>query len=99
MKRAAIAAALLLTTMLSAQASSGNQAAICLAKVIRSEELPFAPMGYWLVRATLEISLPGGLPFEVTFQDNMPWQGPPPRRGQTFRVRCDPANPRDLRLI
>jgi hypothetical protein len=99
MIRAAIAVALLLTAMLPAQASSGNEAAICSARVIRSEELPFAPMGYWLVRATLEVSPPGGLPFEVTFQDNMPWQGPPPRMGQTFRVRCDPANPRNLSRI
>jgi hypothetical protein len=87
MKRAAIAVALLLTAMLSAQASSGNDGAICLAKVIRSEELPFAPMGYWLVRATLEISPPGGLPFEVTFQDNLPWQRPPLRRDRRFE--CD----------
>jgi hypothetical protein len=95
MNRAVIAVALLLGTVLSAQASSG----VCLAKVIRSEELPYAPMGYWLVRVTLQVSSPGGLAYEVTFQSQMPWQGPPPRKGQTFRVRCDPANPGDLHLI
>ena len=99
MKRAAIAVALLLGTMLSAQASHSNDGLECLAKVIRSEELPYAPMGYWLVRVTLEINPPGGLPFEVTFQNKMPWQGSPPRKGQTFRVRCDPANPSDLHPI
>jgi len=28
----------------------------------------------------------------------MPWQGPPPRRGQTFRLSCDPAHPGYLQL-
>jgi hypothetical protein len=99
MKRAAIAVALLLGTVLSAQASPGNEGSVCIAKVIRSEELPYAPMGYWLVRVTLEVSSPSGLTYQVTFQNQMPWQGPPPRKGQTFRVRCDPANPGDLHLI
>jgi hypothetical protein len=99
MKRTAIAVALLLATMLSAQASPGSDRSLCLAKVIRSEELPFAPMGYWLVKVTLEVSPPGGPAYQVTVQHNMPWQGPPPRQGQSFRVRCDPANPGEIHLI
>jgi hypothetical protein len=99
MKRAAIATALLLATMLSAQASPGSDRLVCLAKVISSEQLPFAPMGYWLVKVTLEVSPPGGPAYQVTVQDNMPWQGPPPRRGQIFRLWCDPADPTNLHLI
>ena len=65
----------------------------CKARVLFSEELPFAPIGTWLVRATLEITPPHGNPYLLTLQDWMPWQGPPPRRGQSLRVRCDPADP------
>jgi len=65
----------------------------CKARVLYSEELPFAPIGTWLVRATLEITPPHGNPYLLTLQDWMPWQGPPPQRGQSLRVRCDPADP------
>jgi hypothetical protein len=99
MIRAVIAVALLLGVMLEVQASPANQGPVCVAKVLKSEELPYAPVGYWLVRVTLEITSPSGLTFEITRQDMMPWQGPPPRRGQTFRLLCDPANPSNLHLI
>jgi hypothetical protein len=82
-----------------AQASPVNQGLPCVARVIQSEELPFAPIGSWLVRVTLEITLPNGNAYQTTLQDYMPWQGPPPRRGQLFRLLCDPANPGDLHLI
>jgi hypothetical protein len=48
-------------------------------------------MGYWLVRVTLVVVPPGGPAFETIMQDTMPWQGAPPRGGQTFRLRCDRA--------
>jgi len=82
-----------------AQASPGNQGLACIAKVIHSEELPFAPIGNWLVKVTVQVTPPNGNTYQTTLQDWMPWQGPPPRRGQAFRVHCDPANPRDLHLI
>jgi hypothetical protein len=47
----------------------------------------------------LEITLPNGSAYQTTLQDYMPWQGPPPRRGQAFRLLCDPANPANLHLI
>jgi hypothetical protein len=98
-----IAAATLLagTTLASpaALAAPGNQGLPCIAKVIHSEELPFAPVGNWLVKVTLEITPPHGNAYQTNLQDWMPWQGPPPRRGQAFRVQCDPANPGDLHLI
>ena len=83
---------------LSAQASA-NQGGACIARVLHSEELPFAPLQYWLVRVNLEITPPDGRTYQVALHDNLAWQGHPPRRGQVFRVFCDPANPGDLRLI
>jgi len=47
----------------------------CKARVLYSEELPFAPVGTWLIRATLEITPPRGNPYLATLQDWMPWQG------------------------
>jgi hypothetical protein len=82
-----------------AQASPGIQGLSCIAKVIHSEELPFAPVGNWLVKVTLEITPPNGNAYQTTVQEWMPWQGPPPRRGQAFRVQCDPTNPNDLHLV
>jgi hypothetical protein len=86
-----IAAATLLagaTLATPAAASPGDQQLPCIAKVIHSEELPFAPIGNWLVKVTLEITPPNGNTYQTNFQDWMPWQGPPPRRGQAFRVNC-----------
>jgi len=68
----------------------------CKAKVLHSEELPFGPIGTWLLRATLEVTPPRGNPYLATLQEWMPWQGPPLRRGQSLRVQCDPADPRNL---
>jgi hypothetical protein len=97
-----VAAALLATVTFSnaaAQPSSGYRGFPCVARVIQSEELPYAPIGSWLVRVTLEITPPHGGAYQTTLQDYMPWQGPPPRRGQAFRLLCDPANPANLHLI
>jgi hypothetical protein len=70
----------------------------CSARVVYSEELPFAPIDSWLVKVTLEITPKNGIPYYTTLQDRMPWQGPPPRRGQAFRLWCDPANPDHLQF-
>ena len=90
--------ATLASTILTAHASPRNRDLPCVAKVVYSEELPFAPINSWLVKVTLEITPPHGNTYQTTMQDWMPWQGPPPRRGQAFRVRCDPANPSELHL-
>ena len=68
----------------------------CTARVVYSEELPFAPIDSWLVKVTLQITPQNGAPYITTLHDRMPWQGPPPRRGQAFRLWCDPANPNHL---
>ena len=96
---ALLAGATLAVTIPAAQASPDNQGLPCVAKVVHSEELPFAPINTWLVKVTLEITPRNGNAYQTTLQDWMPWQGPPPRRGQAFRVLCDPANPSDLHLI
>jgi hypothetical protein len=70
----------------------------CAARVVYSEELPFAPIGTWLVKVTLEITPKNAVPYYTTLHERMPWQGPPPRRGRAFRAWCDPANPNILRL-
>ena len=97
MKFSSAAAALLVGLMLSAQASAGSDHRLpCVARVLHSEELPFAPINYWLVKVTLEVTPPNGGAFVTMLQNSTPWQVPPPRRGQTFRLRCDPAKPGNL---
>ena len=78
---------------------AGNRLQPCTARVVYSEELPFAPIDSWLVKATLEITTQNGDSYVMTLQDRMPWQGAPPRRGQAFRLLCNPARPDDLRMI
>jgi hypothetical protein len=100
-----IAATIVLTTAMllshgSTEALAGSgQELPCTARVLYSEELPFAPINTWLVKVTLEITPPNGGAFITTLQDTMPWQVAPPRQGQTFRLRCDPANPGNLHMM
>jgi hypothetical protein len=94
----ALAGGTLASTAVNAQLA-GNPLQPCTARVVYSEELPYAPIGNWLVKVTLEITPQNGIPFTTTLHDRMPWQGPPPRRGQAFRIWCNPANPFDLRLV
>ena len=102
MKSAFAAAIAMAGTMLAGTAANAQAAGStlhpCTARVIYSEELPFAPIDSWLVKVTLEITPKNAAPYYTTLQEQMPWQGPPPRRGQAFRAWCDPANPNVLRL-
>jgi hypothetical protein len=79
--------------------SAPGQLQRCTARVVYSEELPFAPIDSWLVKVTLEVTPRYGVPYVTTLQNRMPWQGPPPRRGQALRLWCDPANPNYLQLM
>jgi hypothetical protein len=91
------AVAMLASAGQTAQAATAHQGFLtCKARVLHSEELPYAPIGAWLVKATFEITPPHGNPYLATYQDWIPWQGPPPRRGQSLRVQCDPADLRNL---
>jgi hypothetical protein len=101
--KSVIAAAIVIAgaTLASAAAhaqGAGETLRPCTARVVYSEELPFAPIDSWLVKVTLEITPKNGSPYYTTLHDRMPWQGPPPRRGQAFRLWCDPANPNHLQL-
>lgn len=99
MKFSSAAAALLVVVMSSVQASASSVHRVrCTARVLHSEKLPFAPINYWLVKVTLEVTPPNQAAFITTLQEWTPWQVPPPRRGQTLRLRCNPANPGDLHL-
>lgn len=102
MKSAFAAAVALAGTMLTGTAANAQTSASalrpCMARVVYSEELPFAPIASWLVKVTLEITPKNAAPYYMTLQERMPWQAPPPRRGQAFRAWCDPANPNTLHL-
>src|SRR5579863_8685489 len=102
MKSATAAATMLAcaTLLCGAAHAQGAPASLqpCTARVVYSEQLPYAPIDTWLVKVTLEITPRHGAPYVTTLQDRMPWQGPPPRRGQTFRLSCDPAHPGYLQL-
>jgi hypothetical protein len=40
----------------------------------------------------LLITSPSSPAFETTVEKLISWQVPPPRQGQRFRLRCDPAS-------
>jgi hypothetical protein len=63
----------------------------CIVEVLHSEELPIGPMFFHTIKATLLVTAPGAQPFQVTVQEVIPWQMPPPRRGKRVRVQCDPT--------
>ena len=104
-----IATTLLVGTLLAAQADSApltghgrrsearaiprDRNSVCIVDVLHSEELPFAPLFYHRLRATLRITPPGGPAFETTVEKLIPWQVPPPRQGQRLRLWCDPTSP------
>ena len=63
----------------------------CLVEVLYSEELAIAPLFYHTVKAAVLVTPPGAPPFETTLLKVIPWQVPPPRRGQRVRMQCDAA--------
>jgi hypothetical protein len=64
---------------------------LCIVEVLRSEELPLGPLFHHTIRATLLVTPPDRPPFETIVRRVIPWQSPPPRRGQRVLVPCDPA--------
>lgn len=69
----------------------------CTAEVLQAEVLPFAPMGSWLTRATLNIERSRASGFSLTLQEAMPWQMAI-RKGDRFRIPCEKASPGTLDL-
>jgi len=102
LKHVIIAATLFLTTAAAAFAADPiRRGAItetrdgrvrCGIEVLRSEELPGAPIYQNRVRTTLLVNAPGRAPFETTVVRLIPWQVPPPRQGQRMTVLCDPES-------
>ncbi len=76
------------------RASDGRFA--CHADVLRSEELAGAPIFYHYVRSALLVTPPGRPAFETTVEKLIPWQVPPPRKGQRLSLWCDSASPSAL---
>ncbi|OAF19991.1 hypothetical protein AXW67_34175 [Bradyrhizobium neotropicale] len=60
----------------------------CHAEVISSEELPYAPPGYWLLKATVRVTYPHGPTVVSTFAKNSPWHMVL-RRGDAFWFDCE----------
>lgn len=91
-RRSLAAATMLLVLTASAQAGqAGLHDSRCLVEVLYSEELPIGPLFYHTVKAAVLVTPPGAQPFETTVHKVIPWQVPPPRRGQRVRVACDSA--------
>jgi hypothetical protein len=92
-KSIAAATGILLMLTVSAAAAQGSEreGRSCLVEVLYSEELPIGPLFYHTVKVTLLVSAPHTRPFEMTIDKVIPWQAPPPRRGQRVKARCDPA--------
>lgn len=64
---------------------------LCRARVVHSEELPYAWLGSWLARVTLVVATPDGHAFETTVTKTVPSQRSAPRFGETYWLRCDPG--------
>jgi hypothetical protein len=62
----------------------------CHAEVLRSEELPYAPVGFWLLKVTMRITNPRGPTAVSTFVKSSPWHLTV-RRGDAFWFDCDRA--------
>ena len=69
---------------------AGDGRVMCRIEILRSEELPGAPIYQNRVKATLRVNASGRAPFEATVVKLIPWQVPPPRQGQRLTVLCDP---------
>ncbi|WP_280711744.1 hypothetical protein [Bradyrhizobium sp. BR13661] len=57
-------------------------------EVLVSEELPYALVGDWLLKATVRITYPHGPSAISTFVKSTPWQTPL-RRGDSFWFDCE----------
>jgi len=92
MRSLAVLTTMLLASTASGQAGQGgSRDPGCLVEVLYSEELPIGPLFYHTVKAAVLVTPPGAPPFETTLLKVIPWQVPPPRRGQRVRMPCDSA--------
>jgi hypothetical protein len=101
MKSLAVAGTMVLALTASAQAShvASRDSRACRIEVLYSEELPIGPMFYHTVKVAVLVTPPNAPSFETTVLKVIPWQVPPPRRGQRVRVSCDSALNSSFRLF
>jgi len=88
MKCAEISTLVLGLCLISVHAAYAAKPTRCHAEVLRSEELPYAPVGSWLLKATIRITYPHGPSTVSTIVKNSPWQTTF-RRGDTFWFNCE----------
>ena len=88
MRHGHIATAVLAVTLLSTGTVAAAKSSRCHVEVLSSEELPYAPVGYWLLKAKLRVTYPHGPTEILTLAKNTPWQTTL-RRGDTFRWDCE----------
>ena len=70
----------------------------CAAKVLQAESLPFAPEGFWLTKATLEVGTSTTPSQVVTVREN-PLAQLALRGGEVFRIPCQYASGAGLSLM
>ncbi|MCC8982742.1 hypothetical protein [Bradyrhizobium acaciae] len=88
MKFGTLSMVILGLTIISGAAASAAFLARCRAEVLRSEELPYAPIGSWLHKATVRITYPDGQTVDSMFARTARWQATL-RRGDRFRFDCE----------
>lgn len=80
-----VAFALVLLSAASAGAATSSR---CHMEVLSSEELPYALVGDWLLKATVRITYPQGASASSTFVKSTPWRTTL-RRGDNFWFDCE----------
>jgi hypothetical protein len=69
-------------------AAGAARSSRCHVEVLASEQLPYAPIGSWLLKAKLRVTYPHGPTVVSTLAGNMPWQTSL-RRGDSFWSDCE----------
>ena len=99
MKHVFVAAAILCWNLFAIPQTTAAPPAHCTAQVLHSEELPYGPLRFWLVKANVKItSSSRGQAFVSTLFDYVPRQMSF-RRGDTFRLNCERLETHNLRLL
>jgi hypothetical protein len=65
MRSTIAAATMLAAAILTAPAFAGNRGGACIARVLHSEQLPYALPEHWLAKVALEITSPDGRAYEI----------------------------------
>ncbi|MCS3727229.1 hypothetical protein [Bradyrhizobium betae] len=88
MNYGSVRTAALAFTLLSTVSAGAATSSRCHMEVLSSEELPYALVGDWLLKATVRITYPHGPSAISTFVKSAPWQTTL-RRGDNFSFDCE----------